>query len=436
MFPLICAAVLIFFFLGEKVFREKDQRDFLEPDSLFFMIFFVFHFPYIALYMLGLSGYDKEVFYNPDTVPTAVYFCLFCLIIFLAGYGNPYGARQQNKSIDNRFILEHALLFSKILIAVCLLFFWAPILVLGRAVFSDYRLLLEVGAASYLGKLFWLEQYLGVAGLAIYSICSGLLYNKYMSGLFRYLAIFYVLSFLIIGDRGGFVYMGIIPLIAFNLFQKKISGKLFATGLLTFLLIIPIIAPSRTKSIFNPLQMVQSYSESSSESLVISALNELGTTIKTVAITMHFVPERYDYWWGSSYLHSMSIVLPNMRGIRTSVGTPGAWLTETVFGDLSKTHGRGGSIAMEAYRNFGFVLGLGVFLILGFGLKKAYGRFLRNPGVISGAAYFSIIAAVVLWVRNDSSLAPRTVIWSVAIAVVVTVVMRMTQKKKIRIKHA
>jgi oligosaccharide repeat unit polymerase len=435
-FPVICAAVLLFFFLGEKIFREKGAKDFLEPDSLFFMVFYVFHFPYILLYMAGLSGYDKEVFYNPDTVPTAVYFCLFCLIVFLAGYGHPFGSRQQSKPVDNRVTLERTMLFSKILIAICLLFFWVPLLVLGNAVFSDYTLLIDVGAASYLGRLFWLGQYLGVAGLAVYSVCSGLLYKKFMSGPFKFVAIFYVLSFLIIGDRGGFVYMAVIPVIAFNLFQKKISGRVFASLLLAFMLVIPIIAYSRTRSIYNPFQMFRSYSEGSSESLFVSALNELGTTIKTVSITMHFVPDRYEYWWGSSYLYSMSLVVPNVQGMRTSSGSPGAWLTETAFGDLSKTHGRGGSIAMEAYRNFGPVLGLGVFLLLGIAVKKAYGYLLRKPGVISGVAYFSIISSVVLWVRNDSALAPRTILWSVAIAMAVTLITRMAQNKRIRFKRA
>jgi oligosaccharide repeat unit polymerase len=434
--PLICSLVLMLCFAGEKVLLERTRKDLFEPDSLFFMVFFAFHFPYVALYMLGLSGYDKEVFYNPDTVPTAVYFCLFCLIAFLAGYGKPFGYRPQLKPADNRFVLEHVLLFSKILIAVCLLFFWVPLLVLGNAVFSDYTLLIDVGAASYLGRLFWLEQYLGVAGLAMYTICSGLLYDKFMSGPFKYLAIFYVLGFLIIGDRGGFVYMAVIPLVAFNMFQKKISAKVFAALLLIFMMIIPIIAYSRTRSIYDPFEMVRSYSEGSSESVFVSALNELGTTVKTVSITMHFVPDRYEYWWGSSYLYSLSLVFPNLQGMRTSAGTPGAWLTETAFGDLSKTHGRGGSIAMEAYRNFGFILGIGVFLLLGFAIKKAYGHLLRKPGVVSGVAYFSIIASVVLWVRNDSSLAPRTIIWSLVIAIGITTVIRTAQKKKFRFRRA
>lgn len=434
-YPLICAAALIFFFLGEKIFKEKHQRDFLEPDSLFFMIFYVFHFPYIALYMLGISGYDREVFYNPDTVPTAVYFCLLCLIFFLAGYGNSVGVGQQAKSIDNRFVLENALIISKVIIMACLLFFWIPLLVLGNAVFTDYSLIIDVGSVSYLGKFFWLQQYIGVAGLAMYSICSGLLYGKSMIGLFKYLAIFYVASFLIIGDRGGFVYLAVIPLVAFNIFEKKIMGKALLAILLSFSIIIPIIAFSRTRSIYNPIKMVRSYSEDRSEPLLVSALNELGTTIKTVAITMHFVPDRYEYWWGSSYMYSLSLVVPNVKGIRSSAGSPGAWLTETAFGDLSKTHGRGGSIAMEAYRNFGIVFGLGVFLLLGCGIKKAYRRFLRSPGVISGVVYFSIIASVVLWVRNDSSLAPRTIIWSIAIALVAIALLRTAQNKRLRFKR-
>jgi oligosaccharide repeat unit polymerase len=434
--PLLCAFFLLFCVAGEKLLLERQNSDLLEPDFLFFVIFFVFHFSYIAIFVLGLSTYNKEVFFNPDTVPRALFFCIFCLLAFLAGYGKPFGIPQKMRSKDSRYILERAFLFSKILLILCLLFFWVPLLVLGREVFLDYALLIDVGAASYLGKLFWLEQYLGVAALSLFCISSGILHRKFMSGPFKYAAAFYILSFLIIGDRGGFVYMAIIPLIAYNIFQKRISGKIFAAILLTFLLIIPIVAFSRTKSIFNPLQMVRTYSADSSESLLVSSLNELGTTIKTVAITMHFVPDRYEYWWGSSYLYSLSLVLPNIQGMRSSVGTPGAWLTETAFGDLSKTHGRGGSIAMEAYRNFGYALGLGVFLLLGFGLKKVYGLFLRQTSILSGVAYFSIVASIVLWVRNDSALAPRTIIWSMLITFVFSMIVHMTQKQKLGFKRA
>jgi len=301
---------------------------------------------------------------------------------------------------------------------------------LGNSVFTDYGLLIDVGAASYLGKLFWLEQYIGVAALSLYCISSGLRHRKFMSGPFKYIAVFYVLSFLIIGDRGGFVYMAIIPSSPITFSEEDLWKGLCGHP--------PSIHAGhpdhrvlRTRSIFNPIQMIRSYSEASSESPFLSSLNELGTTIKTVAITMHYVPDRYEYWWGSSYLYSLSLVVPNIKGMRSAAGTPGAWLTETAFGDLSRTHGRGGSIAMEAYRNFGFVLGLGVFLLLGFGFKKVYGRFLRQASIMNGVAFFSIIASVVLWVRNDSSLAPRTVIWSLIIALVFSVVVKTTRRRRL-----
>lgn len=111
--PVACSVLLLFFFIGEKIFFERINRDLLEPDSLFFVIYFIFHFSYVGLFILGLSAYDKEVFYNPDTVPSAVYFCLFCLMAFLAGYGNPLGATRQIKISESRYVLERVLFFQK-----------------------------------------------------------------------------------------------------------------------------------------------------------------------------------------------------------------------------------------------------------------------------------------------------------------------------------
>lgn len=410
--PLFCAMLLIFFLLGEKLLIERQGRDFLEPDLVFFIIFFIFHFSYIALLYLGLAAYDKEVFYNPDIVPRALYFCIFCLIGFLVGYGRPVGFPRKLEPKDIRYFVEKAFFFSKILLILCLLFFWIPLLITGNEVFYDYKLLIAVGEASSLGKLFWLGQYLGVAAIALFCVSGGILYRKCMKGPFKYLAIFYIGSFLIIGDRGGFVYMAITPMLVFNLFQTKLSGKKLTAILLLFLLIIPIIAFARTKSIFNPIQMVRTYSENDPESFVVSSLSELGSTLKTVVIAMYLIPERYNYWNGSSYLYSFSLILPKISGKRSSSGSPGAWLTEMTFGDLSKTHGRGGSIAMEAYQNFGFIVGILFFLFLGYTLKKTYVYFLRNTTILAGVLYFSAMACFALWIRNTSAVTFRTIAWS------------------------
>jgi len=61
-FPLACCAILLFFFIGEKSHPRGQAQDLVEPDSLFFMIFFVFHFPYVALFALGLSAMIKKSF--------------------------------------------------------------------------------------------------------------------------------------------------------------------------------------------------------------------------------------------------------------------------------------------------------------------------------------------------------------------------------------
>jgi len=429
-FPISCAILTLAFIIAEKAAAEGNRRDLLSPDLVFLLMFFVFHFSYIVLYSLGISDYNKEVFYNPDTVPRAIFFCVFCLNAFLLGYGRPVGYPNKMSVSDGRAKVARVLFLSKILILTALLMFWLPIIFLGREAFSDYELLINIGVASPLGRFYWLGQYLGVVAVILYCTCNGFLFKKVLHGPFTLLMFFYLGSFLLVGDRGGFIYMGICPVLAYNLFQKRINTRNFLSIILCILIAFPIIAFARTRSIFNPIRMFGEYSEERGRSFIVDALDELGSTLKTVTITMHFVPERYEYWWGSSYIYSLSLVIPSIKGTRSQVGSPGAWLTEIAFGDLEKTHGRGGSIAMESYRNFGIAGGAFFFLLLGFGVKKAYLAFTKKTSLLTAVLFFSIMAALSLWIRNTSAIFPRTIIWSLFVLVVSSWIASLNLRKR------
>jgi oligosaccharide repeat unit polymerase len=419
-FSIISSILLFIFILSEKFFGFKRGDNLFEPDFIFVFIFIIFHFSYIWLYFFGISDFDNEVFYNQQKVPLAIYFCSLCIILFEISYGESSGYLLKNKVKNSNSVLFKIHKFSKLLLVFCVFCFWVPFFSVGLSIFQNYSDLISIGKLSYFGKLYWVGQYLAICAISLYCLSSGFLFGRFMAGHFRFLAIFYILGFLLIGDRGTFVFLAIIPAISYSIFQKRVSIKIFTFAVAFLLIISSFVAVSRTQSIFNPMDAVTNYYEKESKSPIIRALNEYGSSLKTVVIVMHLVPSLYDYWYGKSYLNSLFLVVPNLFGEkRSSENSPGSWLTETVFGPLDQTHGRGGSIAMEAYLNFGFWFGSLFFFFLGRIVKISYRSFLHYPSVINGSLYFSLMSVLVLWMRNTSSVAFRTIIWTMLITFIV-----------------
>src|SRR5690606_6929244 len=144
-----------------------------------------------------------------------------------------------------------------------------------------------------------------------------------------------------------------------------ISLRKVAFFAIALLVLSSVIAAGRSQSIMNPLDMLLYYMEGGSgSSSIIDALNEFGISIKTVVISIYLVPSKYDFWYGSSFIDSFLIVFPNFFSHRVSSGI-GVFVTEAAFGPIDSTHGRGGSIAMEAYLNFWY---FGVLLFAVYGL--------------------------------------------------------------------
>lgn len=419
--PVAGSLLIIVFSFIDKVLSRRSARDILEPDFLFVLAFAVFHFAYIWLFMLDIAEYDKEVFWVESLVPTAIYYCDLCLIMFLFGYGKSIGAPVNLAPGNSRAMCQKLLGVGRVIVVVALFFFWLPLLDAGLSrVFSDYKVLMGIGVLTVFGRLFWFGQYLAVAGVSIYCIASGFLHGKAMYGLFKFVVLAYIVQFLLIGDRGMFVALAIIPFLAYNLFQKRISVRILVAATVGFLMVSSVVSQTRTEAIFDPVKMVDIYSARAKSLPAVDSLIEFGLSLKTVVIAMALVPEQYAYWHGRSYLYALSLAVPNLLDIsRESANSPGAWITEIAFGSLSETYGRGGSIAMESYLNFGFFAGSALFTVFGFVLKRVYLSFIGKRTMLWAVAYFSLISSLVLWMRNTSAVVPRTVLWALLIVYVV-----------------
>lgn len=417
--------VLLIGVVAFKKIINKNNNDWFSIDMIFLFIFYLFHFGYLYLYFFGFDEYDKEVFWNNSVMEIAIYFTTLCVCFYMLGFSLISPITQHKlltMNVENNSTIHK---YSKLLLLVCLMMFWLPILTIISSAFTDYKVLISVGEKSPIGKLYWVGQYLAVAALGIYYLTKKYVYNKFLSGWADYAAILYIFGYFFIGDRGGFLFYSVIPLVAYSAFYKKIKIKKFSFYLLLILSISSVIAVSRTQSVYNPIDAVDLYGDNKKINPIVDAVSEFGRSFKTVPIAMTYIPEQYDYWYGKSYYDALALTVPNFFGSRTSSSVAN-WLTETVFG--KDAYGRGGSIVMESYANFGIVVSLFFFIILGCFSGFLYKRFQVSNSIYYSLLYIALIACLALWMRNSSAIVFRTIIWSIVICGVFILVSRQAQR--------
>jgi hypothetical protein len=413
--PSLLALLINVTFIVNKVSSSKPYN-FLSPDTFFISVFSVFHFSYLVLYAFKVIPYDDEVFWNPYLVQKAYLFCILSLIVFLIGYEMASG-----NYIDSPFEYEVVnptmILISKLLILICFFLFWGVIFSVGFfRVISDYQVLTRIGGFAG-GRLFYVSQNIAIIALAMYCAASGLNYQKFMIGRFTpFIALGFILSILALGDRGGFIFFAPVPLIAFHYFQKKIKIRWLILGTVLLLFVMTVIGLTRDIVGGDLLKTISEFkyqSQKQKYNPVVRSLVEFGVTIKTVVIAMDLVPKQHGYWYGKTYLDSIPGVLPNLipGWVRTAQGTD-VWITETAFGSLQSTHGRGGSIAMETYMQFGFIGGIVFFAALGVVYRRLYERFLKKQSFSRTVILFISVTVLVFWIRNTIFVVTRTVIWT------------------------
>ena len=413
-------AMLAIWFVN-KLVGEKPQN-WLSPDVVFVLMFSVFHFGYIMYYAFGLVVYDHEVFFNAEKVPSAVFFSQCCLAAFLVAYelaGALYPLRRtaaQLTPCDRRIIPA-----SQAIVVTAVVFMLAAMVSVGIGrLMQDYSLMTKIGYTP-LGRFFWVAHSIGVVGLVLHCAASGLTRRRAMSGLlFPIFALGFIVFVLLLGDRGGFIQLAIIPLVAYYYFQNKIRWRWAAGMVLALMFVMGVVGRARTRVTLDVRGMLQEYQYQASGAQLdffSRTLIEFGVSLKTVVIGMDLVPAQRPYLLGRSHLDGLQYAVPNIiPGLVRGGQGLGVWLNEAAFGSLRWTWGRGGSIAMEAYVNFGFLGGIVWFVGVGALYRIVYERFLARPNLIRAVLLFAAIVCLMLWVRNTSVLIPRLLLWPLATA--------------------
>jgi hypothetical protein len=187
---------------------------------------------------------------------------------------------------------------------------------------------------------------------------------------------------------------------------------LAAAGLVLF----PVIAQVRAQSMPERRRELAT-SSFGAESLFVPAIREMGGTMSTIAETIDLVPAARPYDAGEGYFRALSTAVPNVFGeLHPAVrgGTYAQWLMARIDPvQFALGGGIGFSMVAEAYANFSWAGALVVMFVFGLGLAAAVGWSRAQPGVIGMATEATLLAAISVLPRAESSNVVRGVVWYV-----------------------
>lgn len=422
---LILSIILIFLVLCIKM--TLKEKNILSPELIFLVLFYVFHFGYLYIYELNLVRIDYEIFMFPHLVNISILYVTICATCFLLGYYLflDFGIADYNNIKDRVNINRRGLLGSKFLLVLLLISFWMPILSLTPAIFYDYSIVSSIGEKGFGGRLYWFGQIIGISIVALYYVSKSKYTNRLIENWIDLIPFTIMIGSFAIGLRTYFLFYALVILVIYNSFYKKINFIKMSIITLMILTLSSVIAVSRVNSIYNPIEAISMALADSENNILINVIKEFGLSFKTIPFIVFLTDDLNYYWMGKSYFDSLLLILPNMFGeIRNADNNMDTWVTSQLFG--LDTYGRGGSIAMEAYGNFGFIGGTMFFIFVGALTAKLYNKYRFKGDVYNVVIYLVFLGALVLWMRANSNFLFRILVWSLIITSIVRFFQRIT----------
>lgn len=420
-------AVSLLMALGKAL--RPGPRNWMSPDVVFWIIFTMFHIPYVVFYLIGWADYSDEVFYSAEATNRSMCCVLLCLIGFLIGYElGPAGREDPAQFTPATRISSYMYFGGRLFLFVTAVGAAVGLLVgVGPSLLSLGYLAIrragEFGAGEETQRLMGLLQMFMRTGVIIFAAACIMRHRKIVKGPIP-LAIVatIVVFFLLTGARSEAAVVAIPLLIGYHHFVRRIRLWLGIPLLAGMVFLFGVIGIGRTAQSLSPSAFYAAYKDyraSTGVNPFVHTLAKTGASLSTVNVACAYVPAHESYWLGSSLARAAWTIVPMpVAGLRGNWLSPSQWVTYRATGRLAgeQRKGWGASIAMEAYVNFGLI-GCGVFLaVVGFLLRRIYDRLLRQPTFLWICFYLILMSSMAMWCRNHSAHLFRPVAWTMVIA--------------------
>jgi len=233
------------------------------------------------------------------------------------------------------------------------------------------------------------------------------------------------LALLWAGDRGGALSLDAAAVVIWTGTRGPLPRRLVALGSLAVLLLVPVVGALR-QAPRNGISVSAVY-EAASGASPLSALTEMGGSLRPLVETLRLVPSDVPHRYGRSYLSAAARLLPNLGLSRAENQwtdpaslPPNSWITYTVAPwSFASFGGLGFSAVAEPYLNFGVAGVLAYFLALGVALGRldlALARGLSRRKLAIAAVVFM---PLLITVRNDFHGFVRPAVWSACLVLLI-----------------
>ncbi|MDJ0737196.1 MAG: O-antigen polysaccharide polymerase Wzy [Nostocaceae cyanobacterium] len=253
------------------------------------------------------------------------------------------------------------------------------------------------------------------------------------------IVILYAMSKFLSGERNR----AIMPLISFawlwNYFISPFPKTLFlGVGSLIGFVLIPVISATRTEAggdKFSINYLIEIFSQV--ENPLFAAIEEMGSSMMTVAQTIELVPRVRDFQWGLDYFYAILTLVPSIFGdVHPTIarGLAEKWLVEEINPYFAFNYGTYGfSFIAEAFLSFGWIgapIALGVIGFL-FAKMTLWAMKSHNPAKL--AMLTSFLSFFLFYARSESALMMRSLVWYSLFPYLWVCILSRTKRKKITI---
>ncbi len=424
-------------------------KSLFNPYSIFLLSAYTFNSGQALLKVFGLNKNELleffEFSFSHQTILDTLYLVLIGLGTFHLG-GLLSLVNQRNKiskpelSPEKNILIEkNCYIVGNTLLKICLLPAIIVVFSSIRTVMtSGYMGLYEGGAVGIGSSLGILADFIIPASLFLLVGSKNVPKGRLISAT---VVILYAMSKFLSGERN----QAIMPLISFawlwNYFISPLPRTLFlGVGSAIAFVLIPIISATRTEAggeKFSINYLIETFSQV--ENPLFAAIEEMGSSMMTVAQTIELVPRVRDFQWGLDYFYAFLTLVPSLFGDRHPTiarGLAEKWLVGEINPYFAFNHGTYGfSFIAEAFLSFGWIgapIALGIIGFL-FAKMTLWAMKSNNPAKL--AMLTSFLSFFLFYARSESALIMRSLVWYSVLPYLCVCILSRTPRKKLTISN-
>lgn len=374
----------------------------------FFLIgFIIVHIQIPLLAGFGIEPKDVNfTWVNQNVVNYGVWLCLVGILFWILGCRFYFMNIKNNKTVFVVNKIKHVR--TSIADTFLVVFFLIFVSLVGKDFFGgNYDGVNNWGAgATYVFIILKVLLYLRLIyfftnfayyfeNRSKYTISSHILKNK----LFLLILLVFLMLFLISGDRGPIIEIGLLGMSCYSVFVKNISLKFLLLVVFVGSIIMTIIGIGRSViddegSILE--KGINAYLENDENNGVT---DELANSIRIVFKAVNEVPMNYDYFLGITMISDLTTAIPfGSRYFIELTNLPEMLLSSTYFFTITGqgnyyTWGEGSEIIGDIYINFGVIGVMVLMFLFGLFITRLSQKVLVRKDFNSFILFFLLISA-------------------------------------------